>query len=372
MPVNQLFILLSFVIGIGATAYIRTFDTHEKEPLFKMFIVVLWGGVWSIAMATVAYLFVHLAGIRELNNFWGAVFVIGPVEEAAKFLALLSSCFIIKNDLNEPTDGLIYMACVALGFSLIENYFYATQTAQSGILLFTRLFIATPAHILFSSFMGIAFFVLMRLKTGGGLLIVSFLYASLVHGLYDAIIFQQWIFIFLILLMWSTWRWTLSMLSYTAAKSPFRPSLKGFIQHYGKIERMNGIECLSCGDRSDKDTIRGHGFVIQRCGRCQSYVTTKPSLFRIFKFFGSGLDGLKKHYSAATTGYRQYSTLYKGNQVSDDKRIAVFRLDELHQALIEFNQTIIDKFESRWWFPKRLRLANASKVAGSNDEFVFE
>lgn len=371
MSVNQLFILLSFGIGIAATAYIRTFDTYEKEPLLKMVIVVLWGGVWSIVIADLSYGFLRAAGIGDLRNFLGAFLVIGPVEEGAKFLALLSAYFIIRKELNEPTDGLIYMFCVALGFSLIENYFYATQTADSGHLLFIRLLIATPMHIIFSSFMGIAFYMMMKHKTGFVLFFVSYFYASLVHGMWDAIVFHHLIVLFSLLLFLFTWRWTLSLLSYTAAKSPFKPSLKDFINNHGKIERSKGIECLGCGDKTDKYSFKGKGFVIQKCNRCQGYLANKNSLFRMFRFFGSGLKDLKKHYLKGKTHNRPYSTLYKGNYVSDDKQVAFFYLDELNDALNEFNQSIIEKIESRWWFPERLRLATAPKVAASNDEFVF-
>jgi len=93
MPINILFVLLSFVIGIFATNYIRSFDIHEKEPLPKMILVVLWGGAWSVVLAILTYGLLKKAGMGKIDNFLGAVFVIGPVEEAAKFLALLSSYF---------------------------------------------------------------------------------------------------------------------------------------------------------------------------------------------------------------------------------------------------------------------------------------
>jgi RsiW-degrading membrane proteinase PrsW (M82 family) len=138
MSLNLLLVLLSFVIGIAITDYLRSFDLHEKEPLSKMFLVVLWGGVWSVGISVLTYQLLVKTGLGRIDNFFGALFVIGPVEEAAKLLALFSSYFIFREELNEPTDGLIYMSCVALGFSLIENYHYATRTPDSGILIFLR------------------------------------------------------------------------------------------------------------------------------------------------------------------------------------------------------------------------------------------
>ncbi|MCU0561865.1 MAG: PrsW family intramembrane metalloprotease [Desulfobacterales bacterium] len=164
MSLNLLLVLLSFVIGIALTDYIRSFDLHEKEPLPQMFLVVLWGGAWSVGISVLTYRLLATTGLGRIDHFFGALLVIGPVEEAAKLLALFSSYFIIRKQLNEPTDGLIYMSCVALGFSLIENYFYATQTPGSGTLIFLRLFISTPLHIFASIFMGIvpSDFILLR------------------------------------------------------------------------------------------------------------------------------------------------------------------------------------------------------------------
>lgn len=55
-----------------------------------MFFVVLWGGAWSVAISRFTYGVLDKANIGALDNFFGAVFVIGPVEEAAKFLASVS------------------------------------------------------------------------------------------------------------------------------------------------------------------------------------------------------------------------------------------------------------------------------------------
>lgn len=356
MSLNLLLVLLSFVIGIAITDYIRSFDLHEKEPLLKMFLVVLWGGAWSVGISVLTYQLLVKTGLGRIDNFFGALFVIGPVEEAAKLLALFSSYFIVRKELNEPTDGLIYMSCVALGFSLIENYHYATRTPDSGILIFLRLFISTPLHIFSSVFMGIAFFEIMKLRTGAGFLLFSFCYASLIHGLFDAILFSQWILAFLFMVICFSRRWTLSVLSYSTAKSPFRPDIKAFIGQC-RTERKTGLECLSCGSLNDKDTYVGKGFFVQKCDQCPNYIATKESLFRIFRFFGSVFDNPAQYYWDAKFHNLPYSRLYKGNSVSDLKNLAFFLLDEFNDALNELNRSTIRDFESNWWFPKKLRSA---------------
>jgi len=287
MQMHFILIIISFVLGLFVLDYIRSFDLHEKEPLKKMALVMVWGGFVSIGICSILYGWVHSLGIKELKNIFGAMFVIGPVEEAAKFIALASSYIFIRKDLNEPTDGLIYMSCVAVGFSLIENYFYATHTPDSGYLLLFRLLICTPGHILFSAFMGIAFYHLFRLRTGVILFVISYLYACIAHGILDTVAFYGWTIIFLYFIVKVTYRWTLNILSYTTAKSPFRKTLKQFVETCERPIESKGIECLNCGSQNDKITYTLKKIEFQKCDSCPFFIAAKESLFEIFKFFGS-------------------------------------------------------------------------------------
>ena len=357
MNVNYLFILISFVLGFFLIDYIRSFDLYEKEPMIKMFAVTLWGGVWSVGISLFLYGLVHKIGINKYDNIFGAVFIIGPVEELAKFLALLSSYFLIKKELNEPTDGLIYIACVALGFSLIENYFYAIRTPNSGYLLFFRLLISTPMHIFCSIFMGLAFYVIVKLKKGIQLFFTSFAYAVLIHGLFDGIIFHSLLLIFLILVIKFSYLWTLSLLSYTTAKSPFRPRLSQFINGIRTAAIEKGIECINCGNKEKKETYRIGKIVVQKCNGCNSYVATADSLYYIFHHFGSDFRNLTCKYKHKEIYKTDYSTLFQGNYVSDKKRIAFFKIDELENALEQFKVKLIQEIESQWWFSKGLTIA---------------
>ena len=354
MSLNNLLITLSFVFGATFVLFLRRYDIHEREPFHKMAFATLWGGVWSIAISTLLYGIIFLAGIDEVKTSFGALFVIGPVEEGAKLAALFSSYFIIRKDLNEPTDGLIYMSCVALGFSLIENYFYATETAKSGHLILSRLFICTPAHILFSALMGLAFYAVIKMKASPSLLVFSFLYAAALHGLYDLIVFNGLFLIILIIMLIVAHSLTLSFLAYTTAKSPFRKSLARFVKDYENPTFEYGIECLNCGSKKIKISYRHGNIKIQKCDQCPFYLTTRDSLYYIFHHFGSTFKNLSKLYLAADPPQEDFCTLYKGNFVSDDKGIAYFKLDTLSDVLEEMNHSVIKGIENKWWFPKSL------------------
>lgn len=357
MNINYLFVIISPILGYFLINYLRSFDLHEKEPIFKMLVVALWGGIWSVGISLFLYGLIHKLGISRYDNISGAVFIIGPVEELAKFVALLSSYFLIRKELNEPTDGLIYMACVALGFSLIENYFYAVRTPNSGYLLFFRLLISTPLHIFSSVFMGLAFYVLVKFKQGMQLLFISFGYAISIHGLFDGIIFHSWLMIFLMLVLKLSYNWALSLLSYTTAKSPFRAKLRQFIDSNGSAVDEIGMECINCGNIEKKETYKLGKIKIQKCNGCNSYVTSADSLYYIFHYFGSDFRDLTNRYKNKDIYETPYSTLFQGNYLSDTKRMAFFKIDELEKALEEYNEKLIQEIESQWWFTKGLTIA---------------
>lgn len=315
-----------------------------------MFAVTVWGGVWSVVISLLAYTIVRDMGIIDYRNFLGAFLIIGPIEEMAKFLALLSSYYFIKDELNEPTDGLVYMACVALGFSLIENYFYAVKTPNSGYLIFFRLLMATPLHIFASLFMGLAFYVLVKLKGGLPLVVVAFLYGVLIHGLYDGVIFHSWLFVFLLLILIVAYRWALLLLSYTTAKSPFRPNLGYALNNQNDTKITQGMQCPHCGNTEDKETYTVGRATIQQCNGCHYYVASVKSLYEIFHHFGSDFRNLRRHYQATDGIDPEFSTLFQGNYISEDKKIAFFRVEELERALEQFNTRLIEEVENQWWF----------------------
>jgi len=339
-------ILASLVIGIYCINLLRSYDVHEKEPFSKMLLVVILGGMSSVVLSLFLYRYLVGFGIKDLKNTFGALFVIGPVEEGSKLIALFFSTLLIRKELNEPTDGLVYMSCVALGFSLIENFFYAAKSTDPVQVMALRLFLSTPMHISFSIFIGLAWYSVLKCKTGLWLLLLSFIYASIVHGIYDLILFNHFLLLLLLITVRTAHSWTLSLLGYTTAISPFRTTLRSFIADYQNPAREVGIECLYCGDNAAKQTFRLGNIVVQKCNRCSHYVTTRESLFHIFHHFGSIFKNLSSYYGAADKPHDNLYTLYKGNYVSEAKKIAFFDLGELNAALDEFTKRSIQNMNA--------------------------
>jgi RsiW-degrading membrane proteinase PrsW (M82 family) len=349
----QMLVVVSFIIGLFCIRYIRSFDLYEKEPFLVMFAATCWGGIWSIGLALLFYKLAHSLGAGNLHTTFGALAVIGPSEELAKLLALISCYWFIRKQLNEPVDGIIYMACVALGFSLIENYFYVIKADSPVQTMIMRLAISTPMHISFSAFMGLAFCLFLQNKSAAVMIPLAFLYASLSHGIFDLIIFNGWALLVLFVVIKVAHSWNLSLLGYATVLSPFRKSLEAYVAGYDKPVVEEGIECLKCGNTNPKATYRLGKERFQHCEECGNFVTTKSGIFNLFHFFGGLFRGFpSEHYWKPSVTGQKYSTLYEGNWLSEEKRIAYFDLYTLSKAIEKMNTETISKMDHSWWFPK--------------------
>jgi RsiW-degrading membrane proteinase PrsW (M82 family) len=339
---QQLLLVLSFLSGFIYIRFIQSYDVHEKEPLGKMALVTVVGGVVSSCCAIFLYNQLESLGISEIENGFGALAVVGPVEEISKLGAMLFCLIFVRKTMNEPTDGMVYMACVSLGFAVIENYFYIAGSDQPYATMTLRLLLATPMHISFSLFMGLAVYSLVQNRQGWGLLAVSFCYAVLAHGLYDLIIFEELSSFLFFFIIHMSHAWSLTLAGYCAAVSPHRISFKDFVEGYENPVEEEGLECVNCGDKSSKLTYAVDGIRVQKCPSCEFYLTGKKSLFYIFRRFGSTFTKLSRYYWPAENSKPAFSVLYDGNYISDERKIAYFDLEKLNDVLETFTLGAID------------------------------
>ena len=344
---NLILVSISFFLGIFCIQILRRYDIHETEPIGRMAAVVIFGGIMSIIITSIFYYNLDNAGISDIENSWGALFVIGPVEEGAKLLALIVCFLFIKNAVDEPTDGLVYMSCVALGFSLIENFSYAVDSYDPLMTILMRLLTTTPLHIASSVFMGLAVYMIMKTGSGWGFLGLSFLWAVLLHGIWDLMVFNSFSWFFFIGIMYFSYLLVQGLMGFSTAISPFRISLKDFIYTYKDPVREKGIECIKCGNTEDKESFRFGRIYIQKCPQCQSYLTNKASLFYMFYHFGSTFKNLAKEYKMSQLDGNEMTTLFKSNYIDVKKETAYFDLEELSSALDEFSHQAIEGIP-RW------------------------
>ncbi|NNJ71483.1 MAG: PrsW family intramembrane metalloprotease [Kiritimatiellales bacterium] len=342
-------LILSFLFGLLSIRHLRKYDVHEQEPFLKMAAVTVWGGLVSIILSLFLYRVLGESGVRIRDGLPFSYLYVGFVEELGKLAALFLCWPLIRNEMNEPTDGPIYIACVALGFSLIENYFYAQAHTSVTFLIAIRLIICTPMHIAFSMFMGLAFFWATRFKGGWGVLAAAYLAASVVHALYDIFVSYWFLLPGLYLILKGAYRWMYRLLGYTAAQSPFRKSLAACIHAGGTPEIEAGFECVDCGNTAPKPTY-AHGRIrIQQCEACGTCLCDIKTLHQIVHQYGSLFGSLRRRVKRLSRHQKHIGVLIEANRIYRKKGVACFRLDEFNAVLERMSRDAIDKTERQWW-----------------------
>lgn len=127
--------------------------SYRGAPLKALLITFLLGMLSTIAVAA-AYLVLLDADLEDLLQYDIAeiarvmFFIVGPVEETAKFLAVRIGVYRTRH-LREPLDGLIYGASASLGFATAENIGYALSFGPE--VMIVRGPVSTVAHVVFGS-----------------------------------------------------------------------------------------------------------------------------------------------------------------------------------------------------------------------------
>lgn len=300
--------VLAFLIGLAYILYIRSKDVYEKEPLDTLFFTFVVGGLASVFLALGFYSFIPVGEHTLLSAF----FRVGPVEEAAKFLALLITYKVFRKQFNEPADGLVYMSTVALGFATLENIMYALNANGSYLLLFYRSAVCVIAHIAFSSFMGIAFFIHQKVHKNYLGLFSAFVFASASHGLYDGVLFQPelgflWKFVFvgIILVL-------LGLIHMMLSVSPFRKSLMHddvFIES----DRKAFIKCNHCHTSIEGKEVTFENITLAICHQCDFVSMEQFQAIKLLKYYSP-------HYSS-----RRAKGVFKGEKITlyftDDQQV---------------------------------------------------
>ena len=115
-------------------------DRLEPEPRGPLSFAFAWGA----GIAALAALIINTAGLEYVTmpalgastgEYVSATFGAPVVEETLKGLVLVGLLWRRRDELDGPTDGVIYAAMVGLGFAMIENvgyYINALVTPQRG------------------------------------------------------------------------------------------------------------------------------------------------------------------------------------------------------------------------------------------------
>ncbi len=204
-------------------------------------------------------LFIDLFGRTQISHVLVLFFIVGPIEELLKLLAVYSYAY-RRKEFDEPLDGVIFSATAALGFAAIENVVYLAQSDNNELLLL-RGTLSNPGHALFSAMWGLG---LSKAKAAPNLLRRRFwlvargvILASLLHSLFDLLLAAAaWtkvivFFVILVAVMVGLFFWVRSRIKFHSDTSPHREGtlympLRRYCQECG-FKGTAGSRCLKCG-----------------------------------------------------------------------------------------------------------------------------
>jgi len=207
--------ILASIIGpaIFWVGYFYYKDRQQPEPLINLLEAFLLGFL-SGFLCFITYRQLPLLGLPAGFNlvvakgqakeiFYYSLGVVGPLEEIFKFLPF--AIFIMKwRDVDEPSDGVVYAASVAIGFASFENLGYLPM--MTGLAFFGRALASPLTHALFSSVWG---FSVAKARMKGQSQFLAALFslplAAVFHGLFNVFTVSNHLRIYsaiLVLILW--------------------------------------------------------------------------------------------------------------------------------------------------------------------------
>lgn len=204
------FFLLAVAPGLFWMFYFYHKDRCKPEPLSMIMLLFILGilvtipaalieNVFSFVLLETSFFGIFLLYPADLltNAVEFALVVVGApvIEESFKFLGVERTVY-RSTVFDEPIDGIIYGAAVALGFATLENVLYVFSALMISIPVavgtgIVRAVLSVPGHALFAIMWGYAlghakFMPQSQKRTGvifGGLLLAMFF-----HGVFNFLV----------------------------------------------------------------------------------------------------------------------------------------------------------------------------------------
>lgn len=183
-------IALAALPAVCLIAYFNWLDRKRPEPRGLIVKSVLFG--FLAVLPAIAIEFAMSAFLPRGMGRWARAavngfLVAGLVEESVKFV-FVNAFLRRRREFDEVADGIVYAACVSLGFALLENVTYAFD-GNWGYVLLLRSVTAVPMHAAASGIMG--YYIGLAKAGGKDRRAAGLAWAVLIHGAYDFCAFSQ-------------------------------------------------------------------------------------------------------------------------------------------------------------------------------------
>jgi protease PrsW len=190
--------LLPVPLLVAAVLFV---DRLEPEPRGTLALAFGWGA----GVAALFALLINTAGLDYVTQpalgagtgeYVSATFGAPVVEETLKGLILVGLLWRRREELDGPTDGIIYAAMVGLGFAMVENVGYYINAlitpvrggaALLGYTFVLRGVVSPLLHPMFTSMTGLGVAYAASHRRAGWAVGVGWLGAMLLHGIWNGL-----------------------------------------------------------------------------------------------------------------------------------------------------------------------------------------
>jgi RsiW-degrading membrane proteinase PrsW (M82 family) len=176
-------------------------DRLEPEPPANLIFAFAWGAgvaaLVAVIINTLGLEYVTMPALgKTAGQYVSATFGAPPVEETLKGLVLILLLRLRRQELDGPTDGIIYAAMVGLGFAMMENISYYIDALLKpeiggakllGITFVMRGVLSPFAHPIFTSMTGIGVAYAASHRRAGWAIPLGWFGAMLLHGTWNGL-----------------------------------------------------------------------------------------------------------------------------------------------------------------------------------------
>lgn len=204
MDISRWVVILctALIPTIFYTMYIRNIELYERERWRWISVGYIWGAVIALPFLYILALMFSGEFLREheyyeLNSSIGTVLLICLLLPFAGELIKIIGMYIVKSQVDEVEDGLIYGATIGLGFAAIVNIFYMNQGFEWEPKALVLLIIPSiSTALLHASSTAVAGYGLSRMMVDGdnSSIILYFLAGVLIHGVFNTLSLTTLIF----------------------------------------------------------------------------------------------------------------------------------------------------------------------------------
>jgi RsiW-degrading membrane proteinase PrsW (M82 family) len=192
--------------AVGIATLVNFMDRFEREPWFLRLGAFLWGAIIAIPPAFfVERVIDHMLAQLHPGALSGSMSLLvismlrglnaGVTEETVKGAGLLLLLFVLRDEFDNTTDGIIYGALIGAGFAMVENFgYFATSSQQSlAYLIVGRIMLGWLDHSTFTACFGAGLGYARQIRSHWKKVMIplgAYLLSVLLHSFFDFIDFE--------------------------------------------------------------------------------------------------------------------------------------------------------------------------------------